>query len=338
MRKFSNPIVALITIGVVMIAFVVGLAALPTRAADHLDAPGLTSPGGDGRLDITDVYAFKSGSNTVLIMNVNPLTPTGGAGTFHLKASYEFLIDENGDAKPDTKAKIRFGKVKNGEQKVSLEIEGPNGEVEAEGMTGEDINIEGGGMLRADVFDDPFFFDLNAFLGVYPFCTAPDGTGVMTGDNFFTGFNVSGIVLEVPTALLLDDDGDNGDDDADASDTTIGVWARTVLKGKQIDRMGRPAINTVFIPSGSKNAFNAGKPQHDARDFSAFLGTFAGLLLPDILTIDTSSSAGFLNGRGLANDVIDAELQLITGNPAASDCVANDSAFQVSFPYLAPEN
>ena len=49
------------------------------RAADHLDAPGLTPPpGGDGiGTDLTDIYAFQSpadASKTVLIMNVNGLT------------------------------------------------------------------------------------------------------------------------------------------------------------------------------------------------------------------------------------------------------------------------
>jgi hypothetical protein len=47
----------------------------------------------------------------------------------------------------------------------------------------------------------------------------------------------------------------------------------------------------------------------------------------------------FLNGRALADDVIDAELQLITGNSAASDNVdANDRAFGSAFPYLAAPN
>jgi len=47
--------------------------------ADHLDAPGLTSPAKDTRVDITDHYAFQKpgdSSRTVLILNVNPLAPT----------------------------------------------------------------------------------------------------------------------------------------------------------------------------------------------------------------------------------------------------------------------
>jgi hypothetical protein len=115
--------------------------------------------------------------------------------------------------------------------------------------------------------------------------------------------------------------------------------------------------NNVFEPSGTepsqKNAFNAAKPRTDTRDFRSevvdtleiFYGAgspaaqgLADFLLPDILTVDTSSSAGFPNGRGLADDVIDIELGLVTNGAVTTDCVANDSAFSNTFPYLAPAN
>jgi hypothetical protein len=182
--------------------------------------------------------------------------------------------------------------------------------------------VDGGGTVRAGVYDDPFFFDLDAFLGSYDFCSAPGGTPGDSGVDFFAGLNVSAIVLEIPRAQL--------------PAGTVGIWARTDLDG-QVDRMGRPAINTVFVPTDSKNAFNAGKPRHDTRDFASFLGPLAGLLLPDMLTVDPASAAGFLNGRRLADDVIDIELSVITGNATAGDCVdANDLPFAASFPYLAP--
>jgi hypothetical protein len=169
------------------------------------------------------------------------------------------------------------------------------------------------------------------------------------GDNFFTGLNISAIVLEVPSAWL--------------GSSNVGVWAETVLNKTQIDRMGRPAINTVFIPNNpfepsssepsQRNAFNAGEPSNDQSDFRGevvdtleiFYGSgnptaqaLADFLLPDILTVDTSSAAGFPNGRGLADDVIDIELGLVTNGAVTSDCVANDSTFSTSFPYLAPAN
>jgi hypothetical protein len=160
--------------------------------------------------------------------------------------------------------------------------------------------------------------------------------------------NTSAIVLEVPSASL----GGN-----------IGVWARTVLNDQQVDRMGRPAINTVFIPNNvfepagtepsQRNAFNAGNPRNDQRDFrgevvdtleifygagNPTVGVLTDILLPDILTVDTSNPAGFLNGRRLQDDVIDAELAIVTNGAVTTDCVSNDSAFTDTFPYLAPKN
>jgi len=300
-------------------------------AADHLDAPGMTAPGGDKRLDINDVYIFKSPSNSnnvVFIVTLFPLAGVGGPATFHPGASYEFKIDNDGDAKEDLTYRITFSAPNAAlGQELLLRCTpastcGEKGAVLARGQTATNVPIAGGGTIRAGLFDDPFFFDLNAFkgsrgVGARRFCDA-------TPSNFFAGLNTLAIVIEVPRTAL----GSNN----------VGIWARTELGGAQIDRFGRPAINTVFIPTGSKNAFNAGIPRNDTKDFSGFFGALGGVLLPDIMTIDTSSSAGFLNGRRLQDDVIDIELNVITGGAIPSDCVANDSAFTSTFPYLAPPN
>jgi hypothetical protein len=196
-------------------------------------------------------------------------------------------------------------------------------------MTGEDIAIPGGGRMHAGLFDDPFFFDLVAFQNGLDFCNP--------GTDFFAGANVSAIVLEIPSRLLRA--------------TNVGIWARTTIDGDPtFDRMARPAINTVFIPSDQKDAFNAGLPKNDQRDFrdeviatllalgndEATANALADVLLPDLLTFDTSSSAGFLNGRQVQDDVIDTELSLISGGAITTDCVdANDKPFPGVFPYLA---
>ena len=76
-----------------------------------------------GRLDITDVYAFQSPSNsanTVLIMNVDPVAGVLSPTTFNPDASYEFKIDTNGDAKEDITYKVTFSAVSNGSQGVTL--------------------------------------------------------------------------------------------------------------------------------------------------------------------------------------------------------------------------
>jgi hypothetical protein len=61
----------------------------------------------------------------------------------------------------------------------------------------------------------------------------------------------------------------------------------------------------------------------------------ADTLLPDVLTFQVGNGTGFLNGRKLADDVINAEFGLLTDGAVTSDGVnANDSAFISSFPFL----
>jgi hypothetical protein len=158
-------------------------------------------------------------------------------------------------------------------------------------------------------------------------------------------------VIEVPDAKL---------------GTNIGVWATTMNGGGSLDRMGRPAINTVFNSGNDKNVFNASRPRDDDAGFGdnveAVLATFSALdsegaysaseldtlrtvLLPDIVKYDTSTvAAGPLNGRGLADDVIDAELNITTGGfpfpgrnatgAIPSDCVGAHTDYLAKFPYL----
>jgi hypothetical protein len=217
------------------------------------------------------------------------------------------------------------------------------------GRTGRTSRAPGGIKVRAGLYDDPFFFDLTAFGdqvkgagGSRTFCDGQE-------NDFLAGLNVNAIVLEVPSDMF---DG-----------TNVAIWARTRTKKGVIDRVGRPAIATVLIPDGSEDAYNRTKPRRDNRkwgaDVKASLLALSGLdgspysdaeaqgitdfLLPDVMTFDTSSTDGFPNGRKLADDVIDAELGIVTGGffggsaVLTSDCVdANDVPFRTSFPYLAP--
>ena len=73
-----------------------------------------------------------------------------------------------------------------------------------------------------------------------------------------------------------------------------------------------------------------GRTEQDSR-------VLTGILLPDILTFDTANASGFLNGRRLEDDVIDAELNLLTDGRVTGDGVdRNDVSFSPNFPYLAP--
>ncbi|QDT67470.1 hypothetical protein MalM25_03690 [Planctomycetes bacterium MalM25] len=294
-------------------------------AADHLDAPNVI---GDGQSDINDLFAFQSPTNpdnTVLILTVNPAVGVFSPSTFGTDVTYAFQIDNNGDAVADLSYEATFGAAAGGTQGFTLT--GPSGPVA--GTTGSTASGTGVEAVTAGVFDDPFFFDLNGFNDGFNF----------TGDDFFAGLDVSAVVLEVPSSEL------------GASD--IGVWATTSRGGVQVDRMGRPAITTALIPNGAdKTAFNLADPAGDFANFGAIVNTsIAGLsdqanadaltpvLLPDVLTIDTSDPSGFLNGRGLADDVIDAELGLLSAGAVTGDGVdGNNVPFRGSFPYLAAAN
>lgn len=313
----------LTTLGVAAIAGSALLAPGFVGAADHLDAPAVAA---DGRTDINDLYAFQSPvdpDNTVLVMTVNPFAGMESGTSFRPGADYTFNIDQDGDALADVTASVKFTGVTNNGQKFKLKIDGPPS---ARGVVGQVSPVSGGGWITAATFDDPFFFDLAGFRDGFNF----------TGDDSFAGANVSAIVLEVPSSWV----GGN-----------VGIWATTTVDGVQIDRMGRPAINTVLIPSGRKDEFNASEPADDPARFgddvratieslsgdAALAEALTDILLPDVLTFDTTNSAGFLNGRQLADDVIDAELDLLTKGAITGDGVdANDVAFRTEFPYLAP--
>lgn len=312
--------------------------------ADHLDAPGLMSPNANAKTDITDIYVFQKpgdDSKSILMLNVNPLAPTL-AMAFESKGLYELKIDTDGDARPEIVFRIAFSSVEDGRQWATVrratgddaEEDENNGEViikHAPVSFGSKAYVTKSGHYKffAGLRSDPFFFDLIGFLHNFQF----------TGSDFFADKNVFGIVLEVPNHAL-------------GGNPKIGVWARTLLaKGDKYtvdDRMGRPAINTVFNHGAEKNVFNRIDPHQDRAHFEEGFETvlrsfgyseaqadgIAKILLPDILTYDYSSSQGFLNGRKLTDDVIDIELALVTNGKVTTDKVGPHSDYLAHFPYL----
>jgi hypothetical protein len=138
--------------------------------------------------------------------------------------------------------------------------------------------------------------------------------------------------------------------------------------------MGRPAINTVFNHTAAdKEEFNVTPPSKQATadggkfrtnvkntllalsaldkegPYTAAEATaLAGVLIPDVLTYDTSTHAvGPLNGRRLTDDVIDVELNITTGGDplglfperdatggVPSDCVGPHHDYKSVWPYL----
>jgi hypothetical protein len=184
----------------------------------------------------------------------------------------------------------------------------------------------------AGVRSDPFFFDLTGFIGTTTLLTTGTAVGGdALGSNptdFFANLNTNAIVLSIPSSQLPD---------------TIGVWAVTQYrkdgKWRAGDQMGRPAINTVFNPAADKDLFNRTPPSKQATAYdgkfrknvinglkffssldsegayaNAQAAALADVLIPDVLVYSRSSSLPApLNGRALADDVIDVELNVTTG-------------------------
>jgi len=367
LRSVSGPLLIILA----ALTLVVGSAALRVDAADHLDAPSLgslTVGALKGDRDINDVYVFPAaGNRTVLAMTTNPavnvpaIDPFGTHGT---NVQYRLNVDTTGDFVQDVAFVTTFGNADaNGTQHyvvkrytgaAAVTTPSDGGRAIASGFT-DDARGRSQGRDGATAFagerSDPFFFDLLAFrgqLGIDPastqrFCSvAPDPDPDGTGTDFFAPLNTLAIVLEVPDAWL------GGE---------IGVWADTRQASGSgwaiVDQMGRPAINTVFNAGADKESFNvtppsmqddAGKPYRaNVSGVLQALGLYdvttadflASLLIPDVIGYDTASSGtNILNGRAPADDVIDAELQIVLANPAASDCVAAHTDYLGAFPYL----
>lgn len=332
----------------------------------------LGSPGGafapnsvNGERDINDVYAFQGAdaSRTVLVLTTNPAINLFG-GKFGANVRYILNVDDDGDAVQDLAYVVRFDNGAAGSQQYTVErFTGRNavtlahGNVRGTGSTAGDgtTSLRGDGRVFAGVRSDPFFFDLTGFVGTL-FNIGEDDLGVNPTD-FFTPLNTNAIVIEVP------DDQLGG---------AIGVWGQTTWwdgdSWEPGDQMGRPAINTVFntslvdaSASTTKNQFNATPPSQQRTAFggkfrmnvittltniNAVLGTgapdytpaqaagLADFLLPDVLTYDTATVAGGLNGRDLDDDVIDIELGITTNGSVTSDGVGAHTDYLAVFPYL----
>ncbi len=160
--------------------------------------------------------------------------------------------------------------------------------------------------------DDPFFADLGAIfdlgglrpLNAFHIIKQPTARGI----DYVGGFNVSSIVLQLPSSRIT-----NG------SDPVVGVWATTSRRvagaagaadtWKQVSRLGNPLVNEVVIPVGMKDTFNASSPDKDAQFAKYVLEPELGKLIPFLYgpsgikvptTVDAGLPAAFAGRQDLA--------------------------------------
>jgi hypothetical protein len=323
--------------------------------SNHFSADNLKFPGDDRRLDLTDVYVFKSADDpdkTVLIIDSNPTSapppipaPTTGP-EFYPGAVYRINIDTDGDAHADIAFTFTFSELENGRQTgTAWYATGPQarqpepaGEVLASiipvSFDGMAQPVQAGPIrLSAGLRSDPFFADVEGALHGLQW----------TGHDDFASNNVDSIALEVPNDML-------------GPGRVIGVWASISRREEgmlvQLDRGGHPTINPFINPDGEKNLYNTRQP---ADDVANYLGPWSKVLenggyppeearaaamqvLPDILRYDRTQPATYPNGRVLTDDVFSMRFAWLSHGKVPPTGLKPHDDLQPRFPYLGPPN
>ena len=203
-----------------------------------------------------------------------------------------------------------------------------------------DLQIQSVSLIGADAGE----FALESGDGA---ATLDDGAG----QNIVVFFDPASTGAKNATLRITSDDPDEPTLDVDLTGTG------SIFQYRQVDRMGIPALNTVFNhpPVFSKTDYNTAGPDGDLAAYTGLFETVLGavanadptataaLLLPDELPVslgETVSNFAALTGRKPADDATDVALQVVVGVASLqSDNVdANDVPFLTSFPYLAPSN
>lgn len=321
--------------------------------SNHFSADNLKFPGDDRRLDLTDVFVFKSADDpgkTVLIIASNPTSapppipaPTTGP-EFYPGAVYRINIDNDGDAQSDVAFTFIFSEYEGGQQTGTAwcatgakarqsesagDVLAPSLPVSFDGMA-EPVQA-GPVRLFSGLRSDPFFADVEGALHGFQW----------TGHDDFADNDVDSIVLEVPSDLL-------------GTSPVIGVWA-TVSRRRdgmleQMDRGGNPVLNPFINPDGEKNLFDSQQPVDDVANY---LGPWSRTLenggyppeeakaaamqvLPDILHYDRTKPAAYPNGRALTDDVFSQRFAWLSHGKVPPTGLGPHDDLQAHFPYLGP--
>ncbi|MDX6399095.1 MAG: hypothetical protein QOJ43_2503, partial [Gaiellaceae bacterium] len=284
MKKAALAAVAVgATVAAALAAAVVGSGPSAGIASSHRDAPLISE---DPSADNTDLYAFRSPdkpSTVTIVSNWIPgEDPAAGPNyyTFSPNAKYKINIDRTGDARPDIVYEFRFGRTAgpaflgNTVQSWSMWRNkslfargktppnniGPRSTPNYRSLASKSIVTKGGVAIFAGQRDDAFYGDIGSIFDLVAFRKGTGNAG--GGKDFFAGYGVHAIALQIPIA------------DLKAKSTTIGIWASTerpnvTVGGKlrrgwtQVSRLGNPLVNEVVVPTPFKDAWNRSAPVND---------------------------------------------------------------------------
>jgi Domain of unknown function (DUF4331) len=316
MRKVALILAAgLMALAATIAGVLLGPAPDDGAASSHREAPLIAD---DPAADNTDLYAFRSPDRPdtiTIISNVIPgEDPAAGPNWYRFSpaARYNVHIDGNGDARADVTYRFQFRNragalfLGNTVQDYTVTRVTPAGpSVVARGTTPPNnigprttpdyrskaaaavMTMEGGGLVFAGQREDGFFGDIGA---IFDLLALRKGTGnAGGGKDFFAGYAVHALALQIPIAQL------------DDADHTIGVWTsverrivrittiaekrriqvrvggrlvtrRVPVKRQwatrpwvQVSRLGNPLVNEVIVPTERKDEWNRATPAQDSR-------------------------------------------------------------------------
>jgi hypothetical protein len=267
-----------------------------SQASSHREAPLISE---DPTADNTDLYAFRAADApdylTVISNWIPGEDPAAGPNYYRFSqgARYLIYVDRNGDGRPDVTYRFQFkskpGPLFLGNTVQSYKVVRIAGRgrprVIGKGSTPPDnigprtlkmfygtddyraiaashvYDLADGGKVFAGQRDDSFFGDIGDIFDLVAIRKGFD-TG---GKNFFAGYGVHAIALQIPIAQI------------DTANHVVGVWSATerqtvtVRKGKarrrwvQVSRLGNPLVNEVVIPTKDKDLWNRLTPASEKR-------------------------------------------------------------------------
>ena len=230
MRKYALAALGITAAAVAAVLVGPNLAGKGT-ASSHREAPLIAEdPSGDN----TDLYAFRSSDkpNTLTIVSnwIPGEDPAAGPNwyTFSPSARYNIKIDRNGDGRADITYAFRFrtptGPLFLGNTSQPFTVT-RNGKAFAKGTTPPNnigprllsflevkdykaavaksiVNAPGGVKVFAGQRDDAFFGDIGAIFDLLGFRKAGTTGNMGGGKDFFAGYNVHAVALQIPIAQL----------------------------------------------------------------------------------------------------------------------------------------
>ena len=217
MKRYLIPVTAGVLLSAAGAALLIPSQSAQT--ADHLDPPSRTSPNADSTpdraADIADVYAWNADGNLNLVLTFAGPAPTDEGATYDRDVVYRMYVSNDGDPlRTEDVIEFRFGF--DGNDNPGVQASGIPGVGTIAGPVETNISRDGA-RLRAGLFDDPFFFDLQGFME-----TRDTGTIQFDSErDFFADSNLTAVVLQVPL--------DNFDPSG-----AITVWADTRRFGGQL--------------------------------------------------------------------------------------------------------